>query len=74
MKKANPKIARPTFLMIFLFVEIIYNFFLLYSVSPSLFYLVDDFQILEFFFFFFFFFIYYVVTLVAEALPTRLEF
>lgn len=72
MKKANPKIARPTFLMIFLFVEIIYNFFLLYSVSPSLFYLVDDFQILEFFFFFFL--IYYVVTLVAEALPTRLEF
>lgn len=58
--------------MIFLFVEIIYNFFLLYSVSPSLFYLVDDFQILEFFFFFFL--IYYVVTLVAEALPTRLEF
>ena len=72
MKKANPKIARPTFLMIFLFVEIIYNFFLLYSVSPSLFYLVDDFQILELLLFFFL--IYYVVTLVAEALPTRLEF
>lgn len=73
MKKANPKIARPTFLMIFLFVEIIYNFFLLYSVSPSLFYLVDDFQILELLLFFFFL-IYYVVTLVAEALPTRLKF